>query len=370
MFRWFAKEGPKIVPLEKELQNIFGFKTNPVPGDQGMKVTMESDAHPANSWCHTVGQLPDAATAFSILTNERMGRREVLWVRFSEEDADFDYETLASHFTYHNCRIEGADELSSKYIKGQDYAIVVIEGFPGFMDDYADSADRNAEEAEKRMWQFRRELYLCASRATCFLYFICKVPESKPISRIRMELDAMISATSIPEDRHTGGTRTWSFQIPKAEISRTLATMEELESLPANRAEEVVRENPAPPATTTSTTFSRPASTPITPVSPASAPVIPSMPESPSIPSAAQTTAQLKTPVPSSLPEAKLPLIQLRGEITPRNLATALGKRSALEVILSLRKLGEQANHDSVISRELAAIICKQEGYTLSDSSN
>lgn len=403
MFRWFSKQGPKIVPTVLELREMFGLRANLVPGGQGLKVSMTSDAHPANSWCHTVGQLPDAATAYAILTNERMGRREVLWVRFSEEDPDFDYEALARNFTYHNCRIPNADELSNKYIKGQDYPIVVIEGFPGFMDGYATSEGQNAEEAERRMWQFRRELYLCASRATCFLYFICKVPESAPITRIRGELDALIAATSIPEDRHTGGTRTWSFHIPNSNMARTLAALEQLEASTATDVAEpeittsklsapssvtapraapvppspVPPARPAPPIPPKPATAISPSPTPLgapmpppkpaAPLIPATtnrpipSPPVPSMPKAATPPVPQQSGAAPKVTAPAAFPS-----ISLRGEITPRNLATALGKRSALEIIRALQLHGESAKHDTVISREVATVICKQEGYTLS----
>lgn len=224
---------------------------------------MMSDAHPANSWCHTVALLPDAATAFAILTNERMGRREVLWVRFSTEDRDFDYEKLNRHFTYHNCRIEDADYLSNKYIKGQDYPIVVIEGFPGFMDDYTGLKGAKPEDAERRMWQFRRELYSCASRATCFLYFICNVPENEPVTRIKAELNAIIEATSLPLERHTNGTRSWHFQIRKTESStRTLAALEPTQEEASDRVLDGNVQTPSnlspAPAPTTKAVFPAP----------------------------------------------------------------------------------------------------------------
>lgn len=406
MFRWFAERGPKIIPTPTEMKDMFGLTANSVPGQQGMLVSIKSDAHPANSWCHTVGQLPDATTAFAILTNERMGRREVLWVRFSEEDPDFDYEALAKHFTYHNCRIPNADELSNKYIKGQDYPIVVIEGFPGFMDDYSGSGERKAEDAEKRMWQFRRELYLCASRATCFLYFICKVPESEPILRVRAELDALIAATSVPEDRRSNGTRTWHFQITKPETTRTLATIEQLEGnsvgaeartevAPAPAKEPVKRPEvpaavspaasktvapPMPPRPTTMTPTASPTKVP--PVRP----VTPNSIQNPSTPAAIvrpvlsslspKTHSPLANPVAPALTPQRpsisianiptgLPRLQLQGEITPRRLATALGKRTPLEIIRDLQILGEYPNRDTVIASDVAAQVCQKHGYKL-----
>ena len=44
------------------------------------------------------------------------------------------------------------------------FPIVVIEGFSDDINDWKD------EEAEQLMWQRRRQLYICASRATTFLF--------------------------------------------------------------------------------------------------------------------------------------------------------------------------------------------------------
>ncbi len=213
MFRWFADSGPKVIPTAKQMDEQFGFETAIVA--DGLEVQMRSDAHPANSWCHTVATFPSAATAYSALIKERLGHKDVLWVRFSEEDPDFDYEQLIQHFTYHNCLGQDAHNISDKYIKGQDYPIVVIEGFPGFMDRFEASQYQTAESAEARAWAFRRELYLCASRATTFLYFICNVPETPEVLQIRTEIQRLVVATAIPETSYSGGTKSWKFHIGK-----------------------------------------------------------------------------------------------------------------------------------------------------------
>lgn len=164
MFRWFGEGGPKVIPSDKEFSSSFGFDSVRFKQNEPT-LTMKNDAHPANSWSHVVAAFPDVATAAATLRREKLGRKEVLWVRYSEENPDFDYEALQHDFTYHNCRSREAYKLSDKYIKGQDFPVVVIEGFPSFMEKFG------TEEEEKQMWQFRRELYLSASRATCFLYF-------------------------------------------------------------------------------------------------------------------------------------------------------------------------------------------------------
>ena len=232
MFRWFAEAGPKVIPSKQQLEDAFGFEVQVLPS--GYEILMRSDAHPANSWCHTVASFPDAAAAYTALIKEKLGHRDVLWVRFSEEDPDFDYEQLIKHFTYHNCRDRDAHKISDKYIKGQDYPIVVIEGFPGFMDRYVASANETAESAEARAWAFRRELYLCASRATAFLYFICNVPESPEVLRIQGELQRLIEATATPERLNFGGTKSWRFLLTRTEQVRKVDVFADTITLPAS----------------------------------------------------------------------------------------------------------------------------------------
>lgn len=210
MFRWFSDGGPKVIPPTKELVSSFGFDVISINGEPTL--TMKNDAHPANSWAHIVASFPDAATAASTLRREKLGRKDVLWVRFSEENHEFDYESLQHEFTYHNCRNHEAHKLSDKYIKGQDFPVVVIEGFPSFMDRY------ETEDQEKQMWQFRRELYLCASRATCFLYFVCDVKENSEVNRIRKELNSLLKAVGSPHaPANAMGAKPWTLKISKAD---------------------------------------------------------------------------------------------------------------------------------------------------------
>lgn len=217
MFRWFSNIGPKVAPTKKQLEDCFGFLVDTLPG-QNPRLTIKNDSHPANGWRHTIARFEDAETAATLLRREKLNRTEVLWVRFSMEDPSFDYEGLQQDFTYHNCRTEEAVDLNDKYIKGQDYPVVVIEGFPRFMDQYADKAE------EEAMWAFRRELYLCASRATCFLFFICSVTASEETDRISQELDTLISEVSVPRfgDNEGNGTREWSFILMPTSDSRSM----------------------------------------------------------------------------------------------------------------------------------------------------
>lgn len=214
MFRWYSKGGPKIVPTKEELEGAFGFT---VAGslDEGCSLELLNDAHPANAWSHTVASFPSASAAFQCLSQAKLGRKEVLWVRFSGENNEFDYEQLSA-FTYHNFRTEEAEELTDKYIKGQDFPMVVIEGFPRFMDRY--KADGGVADPsglhERKMWKFRRELYLCASRATCFLYFICTNSGSPEADSIRHEITRLTEGMGRPTAGE-GNARTWSLKIGK-----------------------------------------------------------------------------------------------------------------------------------------------------------
>ena len=210
MFRWFAKSGPKVIPTASDLKTNFDFNTQKIAG-QPMILTLKSDAHPANSWSHSVARFKNAATVATILRRERLRRDEVLWVRFCKEERTFDYESLHRDFTYHNCRTSESVDLNDKYIKGQEYPIVVIEGFQDHMDRHVD--DPTHKDTAKNMWKFRRELYLCASRATCFLFFIYNDSSCDEYERIDRELDSLLYAVSSPKQNHNGGTgvRSWSF---------------------------------------------------------------------------------------------------------------------------------------------------------------
>ena len=217
MFRWFAAEGPKILPTKEELEGAFGFKVEGTI-EEGYSLALLNDAHPANSWSNTVASFPSATVAYNSLSLAKLGQKEVLWVRFSGENDEFDYEKLSA-FTYHNFRTEEAERLNDKYIKGQDFPIVVIEGFPSFMDRYqvSDSADGQSDRSEKKMWKYRRELYLCASRATCFLYFICTNAVSAEGDNIRQEIGRLTNAlgSPVPNEVDRQGGRTWKISLAR-----------------------------------------------------------------------------------------------------------------------------------------------------------
>lgn len=250
MFRWFgggSRDTPKVIPTKEQLTEHFGFKVDGYIRT-GFSISLISDAHPANEWSHTVASFPDVETAFTTIEKSHVPPKDVLWVRFSQEEKSFDYETLQRHFTYHNCRTHEADDLADKYIKGQDYHIVVIEGFPSFMDDWSE------EKKEQRMWKFRRELYLCASRATSFLYFVCNNPDTREGIRIRDEISLLVESCSQPVNLSSGGVKCWEFQLLSSKERRpiniftdtghpdTSAEEEEEPQIPAASSKEVEQE--------------------------------------------------------------------------------------------------------------------------------
>lgn len=216
MFRWFGRSGPKVVPTPGQLAQQFHFKVLTRPG--ACTLQMMNDAHPANSWSHTVATFPDTATAFAVLTRERLRNREVLWVRFGAEDPHFDYENLTAHFTYHDCEHD-AGQITDKYIKGQEFPIVVIEGWPAGMDQFETPAQ------EERAWAARRRVYLSASRATAFLYFVGPVAEPG----LRSEIADLLAELAMPENLGCGGIKRWEIRAPQTDTPRNLSVFTDAE---------------------------------------------------------------------------------------------------------------------------------------------
>lgn len=192
MFRWFAEDGPKIIPVNEELEGAFGFKIEAPDGGQ-ITLSNINDSHPGNHWCYTVSRFVSPEDALCQI--EILRRQDVLWVRFGDEDPFFDYEQL-SNFVYHPLQGVGAAAQIDKYIKGQEFSVVVIEGLPdaAFADLEANPGSE-PDENEMRMWQARRELYLCASRANVFLLFVLK-----PGAQGEDEIENMLSQLRMPTE--------------------------------------------------------------------------------------------------------------------------------------------------------------------------
>ncbi len=158
-------------------------------------------------------------------------QKDVLWVRFCEEDTLFDYEQLSA-FTYHPMEGGGAAVLLDKYIKGQEYSVVVIEGLPAVA--LSATVTANPEEEELKMWQARRELYLCASRANVFLFFVLKVGAPG-----EQEVESLLSNLRMPNDSRR---RLWRLTFNEGQPSRRISVLDGIDE----GDEKVLSPNPIP----------------------------------------------------------------------------------------------------------------------------
>lgn len=230
MFRWFSKDGVKVIPTEKEFKDLLGFEASATSDSTQLSVRLKDDSHPANLWSHNVGRFRSCSAIYTHLVQQNLTSSEVLWVRFSKEDPDFNYEQLHC-FTYHNFCSSESSALVDKYVKGQEFSIVVIEGFPDYMDDGSLSARAGGfiTKEERRMWSFRRQVYICASRATAFLYFVCDVSETENVKSIKHELDRLIGALSLSTDPTDSGSKEWRFTVQKTAVSRKIAVFDDMQ---------------------------------------------------------------------------------------------------------------------------------------------
>lgn len=203
MFRWFAVGGVKILPSSTELKQEFGFNVDEY-GQDRIILSMYNDAHPANHWKQCVEWFTHPESVLKRLRPLRFGPRDVLWVRFNREDEHFDYEQLRA-YTYHNLNCDESTEITNKYIKGQDFPIVVIEGL-------AEDMEATDPSETARMWQRRQELYICCSRATAFLFLVAD-PPSSVTQFAEAEFREAAAQLSQPETDARGFQRKWTFKI-------------------------------------------------------------------------------------------------------------------------------------------------------------
>jgi hypothetical protein len=213
MFRWFAAAGPKVIPNQQTLEIGLGFQFNSSASGE-LRLAAREDAHPGNNWSHLVGSFSSPHEAMEQLRDFALSKDDLLWVRFRDEDPTFSYETL-NQYTYHTLFGPDAPALTDKYIKGQEFPVVVIEGIPGeaAWSDIEPGQSPELEERQlRRMWEARRMVYLAASRATLFLIFILP-PHEKP--EFRSEVTALINQLARPagEVRQTPSGKLWSLTV-------------------------------------------------------------------------------------------------------------------------------------------------------------
>lgn len=217
LFRWFTDSGPKVIPTKEELEQGLGFSVN---GDtRSDTITLESrnDAHPANNWSHLVSMYTGPRELEAQLHETSLKKEEVLWTRFNVEVPEFSYEKL-SRYTYHNLYSNDTSEVIDKYIKGQEFPIVVIEGLP---EDF-EAGINGDEAAERRMWIARRQLYLVASRATCFLFFVRSGNESEETLAEVRNMTSQLSSPDIEAKLSGPSGKLWKVNFSRTERPHTV----------------------------------------------------------------------------------------------------------------------------------------------------
>ena len=196
LFRWFSDRGLMIRPDIEEV-NTHSESTTSLRGCLGAKVTtnnrthrcevtMRNDSHPGNHWRRTVDLFERGNDVLQMLENQRIDHHKVLWLRFAEmphSDA-----VAGSGFEFHDVRDGDLSAFVDDRIKGLEHPIVVIEGMP----DGVDAIDQ-----PEQMWMARRLLYLCASRASGFLYFVLSKDSNR--GGIRDEITKILGQLSQPK---------------------------------------------------------------------------------------------------------------------------------------------------------------------------
>jgi hypothetical protein len=204
-----------VIPEKGELEQSFGFAVKRLERRKGGRVALSliNDAHPGNHWRFTVSRFTDADAARAWLIASKAQRDDVLWVRFGEQDPDIDYEDIGEKFNFKPLNTSDSGETIDAEVKGREFPIVVIEGLPAAM---------ATVDVNERVWALRRQVYLCASRATAFLFFVYRENASSPQSNILAEeLDAMLAALASPDDPTSASTKIWSFEfsLPESPVS-------------------------------------------------------------------------------------------------------------------------------------------------------
>lgn len=204
LFRWYAHHGNRKTFTKRGLKIHLGINHDTDSSGKRNGFTLCHDSHPGNNWAHCVDILDSCESVLTLLQPHHFRPQDVLWVRFSDEDEYFDYEQL-SRFTYHDLSSDRSRWTVEKYVKGQDFPIVVIEGLSANMDS------GGAACVERRMWERRQELYICASRATAFLFFV--LPRNPPrnasaVLNLRQEIQNLVRELASPR-REKRFSRTW-----------------------------------------------------------------------------------------------------------------------------------------------------------------
>jgi hypothetical protein len=211
--RWYSAQGPMIHPGTREVDTSFGgFQT--FQGGIGVKVEedprknlcriwIRNDSHPANHWTNTVDLFDSARELHDMLQRERLSKHQVLWLRFDGQSSDLADRHAAQSFEYHQIGQQNPEHFVDINVKGLEFPVVVIEGFPPHFNDSSDLP---------RMWKARRVHYICASRATGFLYFV--LPPDARAQSPRNEVVEILNQLQRPEHRRANDTgKTWRMEV-------------------------------------------------------------------------------------------------------------------------------------------------------------
>ncbi|MBU1020418.1 MAG: hypothetical protein KJ847_04325, partial [Firmicutes bacterium] len=130
LFRWFAREGAGVLLSSQKLREHFGFNSKVESNSERMALTMRNDCHPGNNWEQTVDIVDDCSTIYAHLSQSTFEREDILWACFEKMEPEFDYTEIQQKYTYVDLRNDDAENEIDKNIKGQEFAVVVIEGLP------------------------------------------------------------------------------------------------------------------------------------------------------------------------------------------------------------------------------------------------
>jgi hypothetical protein len=321
LFRWFTASGPKILPKENELTDAFGFaEVFPETADR-LLLRSRNDAHPANNWSHVLSSFPTAGAAYQQLAEFPLRKEQVLWIRFAPEEGGFNYENL-QRWSYHSVHSVDAPDLLDKYVKGQEFPVVVIEGVPR-MFSWAEVSRVHPDDlarARIEMWQARRLVYLAASRTNVFLYFILSTDMPADVAD---EFRLMFAQLGHHLEQPSPSGTLWELRVSKqgetetlddyldaieAEMVMETSTPEPVvlsPKLPTGPAKsEVISVEPPKPAAPTASALASPKPEA---VQPAPLPPAPQSPPTPVSPVAATSPTAPARPVPVIVPAAAPP---------------------------------------------------------------
>lgn len=138
----------------------------------------------------------------NILKLERVSKDQALWLRFDGQTSDIEDRHLAQEFDYHRVSPLHPGQFVDQNIKGLEFPVVVMEGFPTDFDNW--------QEPEKMMLA-RRLYYICATRATGFLYFV--LPPDGPHPEPRAELERILRQFETSSRHGSEAGETWCMEF-------------------------------------------------------------------------------------------------------------------------------------------------------------